>query len=258
MSWHRRLTLALALTIPVFHTVYAADSVETIELASGGTQKYAVFRNDDGKPVTRLMALFTGGDGEAHVGLLDGSPVFVGRGFMVDGRRLFLREGTAVAVIDSPSSMPKMAAKYRQEETYLAGTEKALDAFRAQFPTARLYLIGHSNGSISAMALASRMKERVAGVVSLGGVIRRSEDFGDIKLAQPILFMHHRKDACASPTYSAAFIDLYHPIFVEDIGAYFPSRCGPYSAHHFHGQEGAVVDTIYRWLNGATLTESIR
>jgi hypothetical protein len=102
------------------------------------------------------------------------------------------------------------------------------------------------------------MKERVAGVVSLGGVIRRAEDMGDIKLTQPILFMHHTKDACASPTYSAAFINQYHPVFVEDIGAHFPSRCGPYSAHHFHGQEAAVVDTIYRWLNGETLAESIR
>ncbi|HSD36644.1 MAG TPA: alpha/beta fold hydrolase [Rhodocyclaceae bacterium] len=242
----------------MLHTAAAAESIETIELASGGTQKYAVFRNDDGKPVTRLMALFTGGDGEAHAGLLDGNPVFVGRGLMVDGSRLFLREGTAVAVIDSPSAMPKMSARYRTDETYLAGTEKVLEAFRAQFPAARLYLIGHSNGTISAMALASRMKERVAGVVSLAGVIRRAEDLGEMKITQPILFMHHGKDTCASPTYGVSFINQYHPILVEDIGAHFPSRCGPYSAHHFHGQEAAVVDMIYRWSNGETLPEKIR
>lgn len=237
---------------------HAAEIVSTVQVGEGITQKYALLTDDNGKTITQVWALFMGGSGHAHVGVIDGMPVLLGRGLMTDGRHLFLRDNTAVAVIDAPSAMPKMPAEYRRQEAYLAGTEKVLDEIRAQFPAAKLYLVGHSNGTISAVTLGARMGTRVAGIALLGGVFRTLESFAAVKVSQPTLFMHHEKDACVGPGYNATLVEKYRPIIVEDIGASFPSRCGPYSAHHFHGQEAKVVDTTFRWIRGEALPARIR
>jgi hypothetical protein len=235
------------------------ETVSTVEIASGATQQYSLLLNTgDVKTVARVWVLFTGYDGYAHVGLLDNTPVFIGRGLLIDGRGLFLREQTAVAVVDSPSTMREMPFAYRSSDAYLSGTQKVIEAIQAKLPSAKLYLVGASNGSISVMRLAARMGSRIAGVVVLSGLYGDLAQLKEIPISQPVLFVHHARDACVAPRFTPAFRDRFHPIVVEDINVHYAGTCGPYSAHHFHGQESAVIDVLYQWAESRPLPGSIR
>lgn len=217
-----------------------------------------MLNDDDVKGVARVWVLFTGYDGYAHVGLLDNTPVFIGRGILVDGRGLFLRAHTAVAVVDSPSPMPEMSVAYRSSEAYLSGTEKVISALQAKLPAAKIYLVGASNGSISVVRLAARMGSRIAGVVVLSGLFSDPGQLKDVSFSQPVVFVHHAKDSCLPMRFTAAFRDRFHPVVVEDIGVHYAGTCGPYSAHHFHGQEAAVIELLYQWVDGRALPDTIR
>jgi predicted esterase len=236
------------------------ESVSTVQVSPTATQKYTLLvSKDDPKTVLKVWVLFTGYDGYAHVGLLDSTPVFIGRGIMVDGRRLFLRDHTAVAVVDSPSNMSEMTVAFRRSDAYLSGTQKLIEEIHTKLPAAKIYLVGASNGSVSVVQLASRMPERIAGVAVLSGLYTDPEQFKGLTLYQPIVFVHHEKDACLGVHFTSAFRERFHPVMVSDIGVHYASTCGPYSAHHFHGQEAAVVDLLYQWADGQpSLPTSIR
>lgn len=245
----------------VLHSVASfgqTETVSTVQIAAGATQKYSLLSRDKPADVERAWVLFTGYDGRAHVGTLDRSPVFLGRGLLVDGRRLFLRDRSAVAVVDSPSTMPEMSVAFRSSEAYLAGAEAVIEDIRRQLPNARIYLVGASNGSISAVNLAARMGSRIAGVVILSGVFSDPMQAGIGGLAHRVVIFHHTRDACVPLNFTAAFRDRFAPVVVEDIGVHYPSTCGPYSAHHFHGQEAAVINLMYQWANGQAVPATLR
>jgi hypothetical protein len=234
------------------------ETVFSVQLSSTSIQKYSLLLQDDGKAVSRVWVLFTGYDGHAHVGVLDNTPVFIGRGILVDGRRLFLRDHTAVAVINSPSIMPEMTIPFRRSEPYLSGTQKVIDEIHTKLPAAKIYLVGASNGSISVTQLASKMGSRIAGVAVLSGLFTDPGQLEGLVINQPIVFVHHEKDACLPMRFTSAFRDRFHPVVVADIGVHYASTCGPYSAHHFHGQEAAVIDVLYQWANDQPLPSNIR
>jgi predicted esterase len=234
------------------------EAVFTVQIAPGATQKYSLLLNGDDTSEERVFVLFTGGDGYVHMGLLDCAPVFIGRGILVDGRGLFLRGHNAVAVVDSPSLMPEMPVAYRRSEAYLSGTEKVISAIQAKVPTAKIYLVGASNGSVSVIKLAARMGSRIAGTVVLSGIFDDPAQLKDVAANQRVLFVHHEKDACLPLRFTPAFRDRFHPVIVEDIGVHYARTCGPYSAHHFHGQESAVVDLVYQWSEARSIPERIR
>jgi pimeloyl-ACP methyl ester carboxylesterase len=234
------------------------EAVFTVQIGPRATQKYSLLLNGNDTSEERVFVLFTGGDGYVHMGLLDGAPVFIGRGILVDGRGLFLRVHNAVAVVDSPSRMPEMPVAYRRSEAYLSGTEKVISAIQAKVPTAKIYLVGASNGSLSVIKLAAQLRNRIAGTVVLSGIFNDPAQLKDISANQRMLFVHHDKDACLPLSFTPAFRDRFHPVIVEDIGVHYAGTCGPYSAHHFHGQESAVVALVYQWSEGRSIPERIR
>jgi dienelactone hydrolase len=234
------------------------EGVFTVQIAPEASQKYSLLLNDDDTNVESVWVLFTGSDGYVHMGLLDGQPVFIGRGILVDGRGLFLRRHNAVAVVDSPSVMPKMPLMYRTSEAYLSGTEKVISAIQAQVPAARIYFVGTSNGSMSVIALAARLGSRIAGTVVLSGIFNDPAQLKDLGANQRVLFVHHERDACVPPRFTPAFRERFHPVIVEDMGVHYAGDCGPYSAHEFHGQESAVVDLVYQWSEARSIPERIR
>jgi hypothetical protein len=95
----------------------------------------------------------------------------------------------------------------------------------------------------------------VAGVVlssSLFYAGRRSAlagfDFSSIKV--PLLFVHHREDACPSTPYSdASRLGEKFPL-VSVKGGKPPESgpCDPFAAHGYWGKEPETVDAIAAWM----------
>lgn len=73
-----------------------------------------------------------------------------------------------------------------------------------------------------------------------------------------MLFIHHEKDACVPLAFTPAFRSRFNLVVVEGVTVHDAGTCGPYSAHHFHGQESAVIDLIYQWSEERSIPERIR
>jgi dienelactone hydrolase len=257
----RSMALALALTWSFGLGISSAqaariDSLET-PVIKGLAQRY-LWSRDDAAPVREVVVLLAGGDGYVRFGLIDAAPTIGSRGFIVAARGLLMRPGTALALPDAPAPGRSLAVEDRQSPAHAAFLAALLDDITARAPGAKPYLLGYSNGAVSA-AVAARGSERPAGVIMLSGVFRSMSDFAEFNVKAPVLVIHHERDACVRPEFDERFRSALKPAMVRDIALnYGPEPCGLDSAHQFYGQERIVAETVLRWIDSGIAPSRIR
>ena len=199
------------------------------------------------RPAARVI-LFNGGDGA--LAQMDDS-------FLMRERGRFYAADMTVAVPDTPSDHPGgFGPLFRTWPEHVADIAAVVSFLKEQSSTP-IYVVGTSNGTISAANVAARLGPgAVAGVVLtssvwLGGL-------GDVpveKIAVPVLVIHNRNDICPASPFGFAEGSL--PRFVaspkkEFIGVVGPpvksEPCGPHSPHDFYGVDGQVIDEILAWF----------
>ena len=82
-------------------------------------------------------------------------------------------------------------------------------------------------------------------------------DWSEAKL--PLLFVHHREDACgATPYASAAPLAARFPL-VSVKGGKPPESgpCDPFAAHGFFGVEAQTVQAIANWIFGRAFVKEV-
>jgi hypothetical protein len=213
--------------------------------------------------VQAMAILFNGGEG--YVGLLEKGIPKPGANFLVRSRQLFVERGVPVAVIDVPSDMRGMPDGFRMSQRHADDVAAVASEMQKQFPTARLFLIGTSRGTVSAAYAGAALGSRLAGVVltssvfdaSRGGAGLSGFDYGKIKV--PLLFVHHVDDTCrVTPYYAAKALSEKYPLISVHGGK--PAASGPcdaFSAHGYYGVEGATVDAIVRWMLGSPYLKQV-
>jgi predicted esterase len=192
------------------------------------------------------VVAFPGGDG--HLGLSDiASPPTAGNGYTASLRCDLVRPGTALVLVDAPAQQPSMSLDYRESPEYRRLLTKLFEALRSRFADARFYIVGYSNGAVSALVAGS--EPGVAGVILISNVFRRYSDLATFGVKVPILVIHHEADRCIPPEFDESFRLMLRPTMVRAIAQpYGPSPCGEFSAHQLHGQERAVAEVIREWL----------
>ena len=117
----------------------------------------------------------------------------------------------AFAAPNAPSQIPRMAAAYQwwPIETFsmaeraagAAAAAPALDAFvtheleKAELPSARLLLVGFSQGTMMALHVGLRRSEPVAGIVGISGMLVAPERLHtEIRSRPPVLLIHGTED----------------------------------------------------------------
>jgi dienelactone hydrolase len=231
------------------------ESVETLPL-QGTTQRVLISR-DATAPVMRVVVVFPGGDGE--LGLADSPPPppTPAQGFVSSLRLELVRPGIAIVLVDSPSHLRKMPLAYRESAEYRALLQQLLAQLRLRFAGVPLYLLGYSNGAVSALAAAR--EPGVAGVIIVSGIFLRYADVAGFGADAPLLVVHHEADRCIPPDFDESFRVRLRPTMVRSIALpYGVSACGPASAHQFHGQESAVAGAIQLWLTTGRASSRIR
>ncbi len=211
---------------------------------------------DSASGVPVMAILFNGGEG--YVGLLEKGIPKPGANFLVRSRQLFVERGVPVAVIDVPGDMRGMPDGFRMSQLHADDVAAVAADMQKQFPTARLFLIGTSRGTVSAAYAGAALGSRLAGVVltssvfdaSRGGAGLSGFDYGKIKV--PLLFVHHVEDGCrVTPYYAAkALSEKYPLISVHGAKPATSGPCDPFAAHGYFGVEDATVDAIVRWMLG--------
>ena len=253
-----------------------ADELISIKTRPDVTQSMLLWEPYPPRPEI-VIVLFPGAGGNVGLGLKGGRAEAASPYLFSRQRELFAQPQFAVAVIDTPSDRRGMSEEFRQSTNHVTDMEQAVAELRRRFPDARLVLMGHSRGTVSAGYISRALEGKVGATVLFSGryhpTPRPSDappeapggsglselDLGAFK--NPVLLVHHSKDACtATPFAQANQLSGRIPIIkvdgVEEMTSGPP--CGSGTNHWFVGLEKVTVEEVVKWLTGKTWQRELR
>ena len=204
------------------------------------------------------VLLMSGGAG--GMGFRDGQPA--SRNFLIRSRGEFALAGFNVALLGNPSDMRQLNPDLRSSPDHVQDIAAVVAQLRQRSP-APVWLVGTSQGSISATAAALSLGAEVAGVVlsSSYTVVHRPyrsavTELPLEKLAVPVLVHQHQADGCpVTPAWAArAMLKRFRsaPVtrYVEVTGGGDPlgSVCEGLHHHGYIGMEAQVVREMAQWI----------
>lgn len=213
------------------------------------------------------LILFAGGNGAIPFRLTSqGHPY--GWNFLVRSADEFTRRGLAIVAVNPPSDRSTgMTADFRGSLEHADDIAKLVDYLEAE-GFERIFLVGNSRGTLSAVALGTQLKSsRIRGVI-----LTSSLEYDGFmrwlpleKLNHPVLMVHHREDACRVSSFSeaektSAALQKHTKVdFVEINGGAEPRSepCNDLSSHAFFGVEDKVVQIISEWVKGRKIPVKI-
>ncbi|MBC7802688.1 MAG: alpha/beta hydrolase [Candidatus Parcubacteria bacterium] len=249
-----RLLLFAVLALP---GAVPAQEIVTLATREGVTQSFFIAAMGGVKPQAAAL-LFIGGGGNIRLRMEDGKPRFGALNFLPRSRGEFIRNGILPVIMDNPSDQQGSAGMsdgFRESAAHAADVRAVLAEVKRRHPGIPVYLVGTSRSTISGAHLGRALADEVAGVVlsaSMFYVGRRAVlaafDFSSIPT--PLLFVHHRDDACEStPFRDAGRLGAKFPLVAVNGGKPPESGpCDPLAPHGFFGREAETVDAIAAWM----------
>lgn len=179
-------------------------------------------------------------------------------------QQLFHDAGVALMIVDCPTDQwgvpgPEPTAcldGYRSSKTQADDVRAVMARLRDEHGIRRMFIFGHSFGSISSRWLAKYLGGEISGSIhsaSMNGWNRRGYgsslagfDYG--ALAAPALHVHNEDDACPGTPYAA--VKAYAGANLVTVRGGLPvgDRCGGRHLHSYAGREAAVVTAILAWV----------
>jgi pimeloyl-ACP methyl ester carboxylesterase len=205
---------------------------------------------------TKTVLLLSGGEG--GMGFKDGEPR--SGNFLIRSRDYFYQNDFNVVLLGNPSDKPRLDHAWRVSAQHAQDVSAVMESVRAK-SNLPIWLIGTSNGTISATALGIALQDKVQGLVLTASVVTWKipqavprQDVPKIKV--PVLFYHHRDDACVGTlAYEVAgaadrFVNV-KPKKVWIVTGGQNANGDPCQAFHWHGfvgMEKQAVDEISSWI----------
>ena len=238
-----------------------ADSFVALPTRSGVTLPLAVTAPEHPRGVVILLA-----GSKGLVGITgDGGKVVMRNGgnFLVRSRGLFVAQGLAVIVVDTPSDEPDgMSAAFRLSASHVEDLRRVVAYARERFGL-KPWLVGTSMGTFSAAYAAANLPPEELGGVALTSTIARGalrwalpSGYGngvlgvDLKAIRvPALVVRHQNDLCefsapeAGPRILEALAAAPHKALLTFAGGE-PARskaCDAFAPQGYLGIEGEVV-----------------
>lgn len=154
-----------------------------------------------------------------------------------------------------------MSDQFRQSPEHATDIRAVVSEVKRRYPGLPAFVVGTSRSTLSAAHLGRALGGEISGVVlssslfytSAGNSAQRALaafDWDALKL--PVLFVHHRADACgATPYADAAQLASRFPL-ISVQGGKPPERgpCDPLAPHGFYGKEAETVGAIAAWMLG--------
>jgi pimeloyl-ACP methyl ester carboxylesterase len=251
--WHKALLLLL------LHGAAGAGEL-LIDIPSRGKTVVPVLELARDGEVAQVVVALAGGSGQRglHGLSLDDLPSDPESPFGA-WRQLAQRVG-AVVLVDTAQDHPVLEMLDRSLQDHQQDISAVLAAMHLRHPKARLVLLGSSNGAYSVALLASSLATQVGAAILING---NSEAWSEVRFAkQPVLGVHHRRDACLLFRDSYPKAKFYPLIIVDDPAQprpnpYAARNCGPTSAHALHGRRARTFAAIGDWLVDGTLRENV-
>jgi predicted esterase len=264
---HRFAVLLLAaLACPCF----AAEDLFTLPTRGGVTLSYLLDQDKAAAPKVVVIS-FVGGLGA--IGLerrAQKGPVKFGptANFLVRIKDQMTDADIADVIVDSPSDqLPGgMSDTFRLGQDHATDIRALIRELKQRFPSAKIFILGTSRGTISAASLGASLGDAVQGVVLSSTVTNADRtgtglsgfDFGSIKV--PVLLVHHRDDGCRSSPYSGAERVARKFPLVSVSGGDPPQSepCEAMSQHGYLGREAPTTQAIRNWMLGREFAREIQ
>ncbi len=259
----------LAAVAPANAQGRADGVVADLPTRPGVTMRYLAVEPD--RRATVAAILLVGGSGALSIP--DRGSAAWGRNgnFLLRVRGLLRERGILAIVVGPPSDHGDGLGIWRLSADHATDLGAMAAEARRRWGVARVWLIGTSNGTLSAANAAARLPAGAidgivlsATVTRLGRVGRESgaSTVNEVALANirvPTLLVHHRDDGCyASPFDGAESLRrrLSGAARVDVVGVAGgdPPRsgpCDPLAAHGFLGVEAQAVDAMVAWMGRA-------
>ncbi len=177
----------------------------------------------------------------------------------------FSGHGLLVAVVDTPSDRKEDGLyDFRTSVEHAQDIQGVIDRLREK-NNVPIFLVGTSQGTISAAGVTARLKSRgIAGVV-LTSTVTRTNNRGDKEqvfdadlelIRTPVLVVYHEDDGCYVTPYEDAdrlmdsLVNARHKKLLSYKGGKYPESdaCRALSEHGFFGIEERVVGDIVSWI----------
>ena len=244
-----------------FYSMIGSASVKSVlEVDTPAGKTRVLLASSDEAP--RWVVLFAPG-GEGHVDFSAnslGEPTSARPGnpaFMF--AREFLIRHAAWAIVAVPGSYGlALTETQRLDAQHIEAVSNVARRLREAYPHAKLILVGHSNGGITAGLQAIQPQPAVDAVVMSAPNLKWLPFRWEARVRVPILFITHKDDACASTAahktiYAAG--DKFPVAVIESPSRGNRGECSnPPAPHFFSDAYAEYADAILRWA--ATLESS--
>lgn len=250
------------LKIEVVEEPAITQAIFTIPTRPGVQQRMLMVQRE-GKNEA-ILILFPGGDGAGHFQQTERG-LRLSNNFLARGSSLIASEGFMAAIVDVPSDHSSgMSDGFRTSPQHLADIRAVVRFFSDRYKQP-IFLVGTSRGALSVGYVGTALGEN-----EIRGIIFTSiyDHVGALpleKIRYPVLFVHHRHDACGVSPYDTAR-RLYERVasspkrdFVTVIGGDQPisGPCQARSYHGFLGKEWEVVKIMADWVSGKKVPATI-
>lgn len=253
-------------TVAAARPTLALTEIRTIQTRPGVTMGFLAMTPE--KPVQRdALIFFPGGNGAGQFKIAE-SRIVSGWNFLVRSAGSFTQNGLSVFTVAPPSDHPTGMSTGFRESSEHAEDIASLINYLEQQGYERIFLVGNSRGTLSAVSLGTRLKESHLKGIILTSALEYDNFLRWLPLEQlrlPVLMVHHRNDSCRVSSYEearttqAALSSTTLVDFTEVNGGAYPrsAPCDNLSAHGFFGVEDKVVRVIADWIGGGKVPDSI-
>ena len=263
-----KVALAMVAAVPCFVNAPAsADEIIALKPRSGVIQTVLLWQPSPSDPQVVLL-VFSGGGGNVGFETTNGRVVARTAYLFSRQRDLLERAEVAVAVIAAPSDQPDMDSEFRRSARHVEDMTAVVRDLTSRYPKARLVLLGHSRGAVSAAYVAQALGDRIAAVILMSGFYDRDprrgvglSEFNFDALKTPLLIVHHVKDLCPTNLFGPAqkLTERFPAVVVDGPDETRPDRpCAPGTNHWFAGREKETIDQVFNWIHGKAWSRLIR
>jgi hypothetical protein len=246
-----------------------AGAQELVTLGTRPGVTLSFFIANMGKVQPRAAALMLiGGGGNIRLRMEGGKVAFGQQNFLPRARREFIAEGILPVILDNPSDQQSgagMSDEFRASAEHTADLRAVIAEVKRRRPGLPVFLVTTSRSTISAAHQARALGGELAGAVLSSSLFYQGRqpvlavfDFSTVKI--PLLFVHHREDACASTPYrDAEKLGARYPL-VSVKGGKTPETgpCDPLAPHGYYGKEAETVAAIAAWMLGKPFAKEIQ
>jgi alpha-beta hydrolase superfamily lysophospholipase len=232
---------------------WAADSYISIPTRDGITSGYWWMQRD---PAKANLVLLSGGGG--GIGLQNGEPQ--SNNFLIRSRDYFAQAGFHVALLGNASDLRQLDPAKRATAEHIQDIAAVIAHIRAR-NSLPIWLIGTSQGTISAAAAAIRLGDAIDGLVLTASYTDFSTPTSVPRQAiagikQPVLIMSHADDSCrvTRPHEASNIVNGLKQSRIKKLlivkGGSDPKgdECQALHYHGFIGMEAQAVKLITDWI----------